>query len=113
MATNGLLINYLYCSGCRSCEVACKGRFGHEIPLGKWGIKVVEEGPWKVDDDNWEWNNIPVPTQLCDLCEERVAEGRKPACVHNCLADCMEYGPIEDLAKSAAKLGSKTVIFIP
>ena len=31
---NGLLINYEYCSGCRSCELACKN--AHDIPLGAW-----------------------------------------------------------------------------
>lgn len=108
---NGLLINYDYCTGCHSCEVACKK--SHDIPLGKWGIKLTEIGPFEVEEGKWEWDYVPVPTDLCDLCADRVAEGRDPSCVHHCLALCMEYGPLEELAKRAAELGRKTTIFVP
>ena len=37
--------------------------------------------------------------------------GKKPTCVHHCLAACMEYGTLEDLAKSASEKGRKVVIF--
>ena len=40
MARNGLLIDYEYCTGCHTCEVACKQE--HNYPVGKWGIKVNE-----------------------------------------------------------------------
>ena len=45
MSQNGLLIDNEYCTGCHSCEVACKNE--KELPLGQWGIKVLELGPWK------------------------------------------------------------------
>ena len=32
--TKALLINYEYCSGCHSCEIACRNHLG--IGLGKW-----------------------------------------------------------------------------
>ena len=111
MAQNALLIHYEYCSGCHSCEVACRNE--HNIPLDKWGIKLTEVGPWQVDDEQWEWNYIPVPTALCDMCEDRVAAGKKPTCVHHCLAQCMEFGPVEDMAKRMAELGSKVTMFLP
>ena len=44
----GLLIDYEYCSGCQSCEVTCKET--HNYPVGKWGIRVLEEGPWEIED---------------------------------------------------------------
>ena len=44
MTTYGLLIDYEYCTGCQSCEVSCKEEHGY--PVGKWGIRVVDEGPW-------------------------------------------------------------------
>ena len=30
-ATHGLLIDYEYCTGCQSCEVACKEACGTEV----------------------------------------------------------------------------------
>lgn len=111
MSTFGLMIDYEYCTGCHSCEVACKNE--KQIPHGKWGIKLTEVGPWQVTGDHWEWNYIPVPTELCDLCEERVKKGQKPSCVHHCLAQAMEYGPVEVLADKMAAKGKKAVMFVP
>jgi Fe-S-cluster-containing dehydrogenase component len=111
MSQNGLLINYGWCTGCHSCEIACRNANG--IPLEQWGIKLTQVGPWKLPDGRTEWNYIPVPTSLCTLCSSRVAEGKKPACVHNCLAQCLEYGPIEELTKRMAEIGSKVNLVLP
>ena len=110
MSRNGILIDYEFCSNCHTCEIACKEELG--IPEGKWGIKVFEVGPWKVDDEKWQLTYVPVPTDMCNLCEDRVAKGKLPACVHNCYTGVMEYGPVEELAK---KLGNKgrQVLFTP
>ena len=110
MATYGLLIDYEYCTGCQSCEVACKEE--HNYPVGKWGIRVHDDGPWEIDEHTVNWNKIPAPTDLCDLCAERTAIGREPTCVHHCLANVISYGTVEELAK---KLEEKTkqVLFVP
>ena len=97
MTTYGLLIDYEYCTNCGSCQVSCKEE--HAYPVGKTGIKVLSDGPWKIDDEHWNWNYFPVLTDLCDLCAERAAAGREPMCVHHCLANIITYGPVEDLAK--------------
>ena len=109
----GLLVDYKYCSGCHACEVACKQE--HNFPVGKWRIKVYEKGPWKIDDakDEWDWDNVPIPTALCDLCADRTAEGKKPTCVKHCLSFCMGYGPIDELAKKMAEKGNKVALFKP
>ena len=73
---NGLLIDYEFCTGCQSCEIACKQE--HGFGTGKWGIRVLDEGPWEIDEKTVNWNKIPTPTSLCDLCAERTA-GRKTA----------------------------------
>lgn len=102
----GLLIDYEYCSGCQSCEVACKEE--HDFPVGKWGIRVLDDGPWQKDDtddsgNRFNWNCIPVPTDLCDLCADRLAENREPTCVHHCQADVMRFGTLEELMEELAK----------
>jgi len=111
MSRNGLLINYGWCTGCHSCEIACRN--SHGLPLDQWGIKLTQIGPFKIREDKTEWNYVPVPTSLCDLCEDRVAQGRKPACVHNCLAKCMEYGPLDELMKRMDEIGSKVNVYVP
>jgi Fe-S-cluster-containing dehydrogenase component len=102
MSRNGLLIDYKYCTGCHSCEIACKNE--HNLPSGKWGIKINVIGPWLFGPDKWEFDYIPAPTSLCDLCIDRIAGGKKPSCVHHCLAQVIEYGPVEELVR---KIGDK------
>ena len=112
MSRMGLLVDYEYCTGCHSCEVACKKELN--LPSGKFGIKLAKNGPFKLKDteDKWELTYVPVPTQLCDLCGDRVAAGKKTSCVHHCQASVIEYGPVEELA---AKLNNKErqVLFVP
>lgn len=108
--TYGLLIDYEYCTGCQSCEVACKEE--HNYPVGKWGIRVLDDGPWEMDEDTFNWNKLPTPTDLCDLCSHRTAAGKEPTCVHHCLANVMYYGTIEELAPKLAQK-SKQVLFVP
>ncbi len=107
MATYGLLIDYEYCTNCGSCQVTCKEE--HAYPVGKTGIKVLSDGPWKIDDEHWNWNYFPVLTDLCDLCATRTAGGREPMCVHHCLSNIIAYGPVEELAK---KLDEKPKQFL-
>lgn len=110
MTAYGLLIDYEYCTGCQSCEVSCKEEHGY--PVGKWGIRVIDDGPWEIEEGHMNWNKLPVPTDLCDLCADRTAQGREPICVHHCLADVMKYGPLEELVKYMEKK-PKQVLFTP
>jgi Fe-S-cluster-containing dehydrogenase component len=77
---------------------------------------VLEKGPYQLEDGNpdaWDWSYIPVPTALCDLCADRVDAGKQPTCVKHCLAHCIEFGPLDELAKRAAEIGRKVNIFRP
>lgn len=97
MPSNALFINYEFCTGCHTCEVACKTV--HDLPTGQFGIKILQDGPRELPDGRWEYNYLPMPTSLCDLCAERVAQGRLPKCVHHCQAGVMNYGTVEEMAK--------------
>lgn len=110
MSRLGLLIDYEFCTGCRSCEVACKEE--HNYPVGQWGIRVQVDGPWEIEEHMFNFNFLPFPTDLCDLCAERTAAGREPTCVHHCLANVMQYGPVAELAEKLEEK-SKQVLFVP
>lgn len=97
MSNYGLFINYEYCTGCHTCEVACKKV--HDLPEGQHGIVVLEDGPRKNINGKWELTYLPLPTHLCDFCAERVNEGRLPSCVHHCQSGIMVYDTLENLAK--------------
>lgn len=103
MAKRGILIDYEWCTGCHSCEMACQ--IEHGFPVGQTGIKVCEVGPWKIEGDHWQFGYMAVPTEQCDLCESRLALGKVPTCVSHCQARCMTYGTIEELSQ---KLDDKT-----
>ena len=107
MTKNGILVDYQYCTGCYSCEVACQAE--HNLPLEQWGVKVMTNGPWPIKDaegnptDRYVYDNIPAFTRICDLCAERQGKGKLPSCVFHCQAKCMEFGPVEELAKKLAE----------
>lgn len=109
MARYGLLIDYEYCTGCHTCEVACQ--FEHNLPVGQWGIKISEVGPWKFGD-KWQYAYVPIPTEQCNLCGERVAAGKQPTCVQHCQAKVMKFGPVEELVKEMEGK-SHMVLFAP
>lgn len=96
----GILVDYEWCTGCKSCEMACQMEKG--LPIGQAGVKVFQVGPWKIEEDKWQYDYSVIFGDMCDLCAERVGTGKKPTCVKHCEAQCMEYGPLDELA---TKLG--------
>ena len=95
MADYGILVDYEWCTGCHTCEVACQ--MEHDLPPEQFGIKVSELGPWEYAPDTWQYSYLPAPTDQCDFCAKRVAEGKLPTCVHHCQAECLKFGPIDKL----------------
>ena len=86
----GLFIDYEYCSGC-----------------------ISQDGPVQYSDGSWHYDYLPMPTDLCDLCADRVADGKLPTCVHHCQNAVMVYGKVEDLAARAkAAQKDKIVIYV-
>jgi anaerobic dimethyl sulfoxide reductase subunit B (iron-sulfur subunit) len=95
MAQYGLLIDYDWCTGCHSCEIACSVE--HDYPTGQSGLKLNKIGPWKITEDNWQFDYIPAPTKQCDLCGQRRSEGKLPTCVHHCQSQCITFGTLDEL----------------
>ncbi|MFC1946003.1 4Fe-4S dicluster domain-containing protein [Chloroflexota bacterium] len=99
MPKYGLMVHYEYCVGCHACELACRQE--HRRPEGEWGIRVIKSMGGM--DGSKEYY-IPFPTDKCNLCRKRTAQGLRPACVHNCWANVIEFGPLEELGKKMQKL---------
>jgi Fe-S-cluster-containing dehydrogenase component len=100
MPRKGFMMVYEYCTGCHSCEVACKQE--HDYPVGKGGIhlnEIITELP----DKRIRIDYIPFPTAYCDLCAARVKNGEQPACVKHCQAATMYYGTVAELARIMEK----------
>jgi len=62
------------CIGCRYCMQACP----HQIP-------------------RYEWGSTNPRIRKCSLCDERVKEGKLPACVEACPTEATLYGDMEQL----------------
>ena len=56
----GLLINYNYCSGCRTCEMACQQDHGY--PPSMQGLTLTTIGPHKLPNGKWQFDNLPLHT---------------------------------------------------
>lgn len=102
-----ILIDYKYCTGCHTCEIACQMEHGYGPE--EFGIKLSQIGPLQTGERSWQYEFVPVPTELCDRCEERAAKGKAPSCVQHCQAGCMECGPLTELAVKAN--GPKFALF--
>jgi anaerobic dimethyl sulfoxide reductase subunit B (iron-sulfur subunit) len=105
--SEALLINYEYCSGCHTCEIACQQV--HGLAPDQFGIEVKQIGPDQISTYHWQYEFFPVPTERCDHCAARVAAGEKPSCVKHCQAGCIDYGSVIELA--AKITGPKFVLF--
>lgn len=99
----GLLVDYDYCTGCHTCEVACRKAHADWDGEGNFGIKILQDGPRELPNGKWEYNYLPMPTSLCDLCKERTSEGKPPSCVMHCPAHCLYFGTVDELSKIVAE----------
>lgn len=59
-----------------------------------------------------EYTYLPLPTTLCDLCAERVGEGRLPSCVHHCQVGIVRFGELSELSKLQESM-PRSVVFAP
>jgi len=82
MADNrGLVVNLDRCIGCYACELACKQE--HNLAVGEHGIRLHTLGPYEVDG-RLATDFVPLATDECDLCVDRVADGGRAFCAEIC-----------------------------
>lgn len=92
-----LLIDYKYCTGCHTCEIACQKYLNLEPE--QFGIKLSQIGPDQVEERKWQYEFVPIPTDRCTRCEDRIASGKQAMCVQHCQAGCMYIGEVDEMAK--------------
>ncbi len=97
MTQYAMLIDYEYCTGCRTCEIACRQEYGREA--GKLSGVEVKEFIHTLPSGRLFITNMPTFTKACVFCAGRVRQGLQPACVQHCMARILTFGKIEDLQK--------------
>lgn len=107
MKKYGMVIDVHYCTGCHTCEVACEQENG--FAAGQFGVKVTEHVLQQRNGLMIDY--VPYITDLCNFCMARVADGRRPSCVKHCLAQCMTFGPVDEVME-AAKQSKKPVVYL-
>jgi formate dehydrogenase iron-sulfur subunit len=68
------------CMGCRYCMVSCP-----------------------FDAPKFEYHSANPRIEKCNMCYNRLTEGKIPACVENCPAEALVFGKRRDLVKEARK----------
>jgi len=76
------------CVGCHVCEVACKQE--NDLPEGTNWIRVVEIGPASVQG-RLVMDFLPMVSDECDVCKNRVDGGLEPFCVSACPTDALRF----------------------
>lgn len=78
------------CIGCRYCMAAC--------PYGSRSFNFVDPKPFLRTETTDYPNRTRGVVEKCTFCEERLASGRRPACVESCPVSAMTFGDIHDPA---------------
>lgn len=109
MSKKGLLVDYDYCTGCLTCEVACQQE--HNYAPAQSGIKVTEHVTRSRKKPVFIVHQVFL-TEWCVLCGRRTSLGELPSCVKHCPAKCLSYGTLGELAQEMEKR-SKTALLRP
>lgn len=96
-----ILIDYYYCSGCHTCEIACA--VSHNLPNDQAGVVLTHVGPWEASNGKWTEDFVPHFTKNCNLCQDgEAAHDGTPMCVHHCQSQCIQIGDLQDLVAAFA-----------
>jgi Fe-S-cluster-containing dehydrogenase component len=97
------LVNIDRCIGCYACEIACKDENDLASDIRRVMIRIVEAGNlnrFYVPEFSLE----TIDVSGCTLCPQLQIEGRKPACVNNCLTNALGFGDLDEMRKQSEKV---------
>lgn len=83
-----VMMDYHRCIGCRYCMAAC--------PYGSRSFNYVDPRPHLGTPNPDFPPRTAGVVEKCNFCEERLAEGKQPACVESCPRSAMVFGDLND-----------------
>jgi molybdopterin-containing oxidoreductase family iron-sulfur binding subunit len=91
-----VMMDWHRCIGCRYCVAAC--------PYGSRSFNWRDPRPFIPEIRR----DFPTRTrgvvEKCTFCDERLAQGRMPACVEACTSGCLTFGDLEDAGSEVREL---------
>jgi molybdopterin-containing oxidoreductase family iron-sulfur binding subunit len=79
-----VMMDYHRCIGCRYCMAAC--------PFGSRSFNFRDPRPYLKSIDPGYPTRTKGVVEKCNFCEERLADGKQPACVEACKNGSMVFG---------------------
>lgn len=94
-----ILVNINRCTGCWTCSTACK--MDHELAPEEFRSYIRTLGGNQLDEPAGTYPDLrmgwmPMYTDKCTLCGDKIALGEEPVCVHHCPTKALTFGDLDD-----------------
>jgi molybdopterin-containing oxidoreductase family iron-sulfur binding subunit len=91
-----VMMDWHRCIGCRYCVAAC--------PYGSRSFNWVDPRPYIAELNPGFPTRTKGVVEKCNLCEERLAEGKLPLCVEACPEQALAFGNLNDPGSEVRRL---------
>jgi Fe-S-cluster-containing dehydrogenase component len=91
-----VMMDWHRCIGCKYCIVAC--------PYGSRSFNFTEPRAYLKELTSDFPTRSEGVVEKCNFCEERLAQGKPPACVGACSEKCMTFGDLDDSSSEVRQL---------
>jgi Fe-S-cluster-containing dehydrogenase component len=89
------------CVGCRACVMGCPYGARYYQDEERNYFEGTEPNPY---ENARYWSHVAGVVEKCDFCRHRLADGREPACVTNCMTKARIFGDLDDPASEVSRL---------
>lgn len=100
------------CIGCRMCMAACPYNartFNWSAPKSWFPINNDAEN---VVDASIAQRHVVGTVEKCNMCKGRTDQGLDPMCVHNCPANALVFGDLDDPTSTVSKLIAHERVYV-
>ncbi len=91
-----VMMDFHRCIGCRYCMAGC--------PYGARSFNFVNPRPYITEINPDFPTRTAGVVEFCNFCEERLRDGKAPACVEACTAKALVFGDLNDEKSAVRKL---------